>query len=85
MVCMYKGSIYIYDIYIVLYLTSVKIQINDKTSYKSRSLQLGLFTQHGAITDTIAQYKKWFCLFCVDFIFFVKPKQYFSAPLTSET
>ena len=28
---------------IVLYLTSVKIKINDKTNYKSNSLQLGLF------------------------------------------
>ena len=29
---------------IALYLTSVKIQINNKTDYKSHSLQLGLFT-----------------------------------------
>ena len=31
-------------IVIVLYLTSVIIHINDKTNYKSHSLQLGLFT-----------------------------------------
>ena len=31
-------------IIIVLYLTSVKIQINDKTNYKSHSLHVGPFT-----------------------------------------
>ena len=33
-----------YIIITVLYLTLVKVQINDKTIYKSHSLQLGLFT-----------------------------------------
>ena len=32
-------------IIIIIYLTSAKIQANDKTNYKSHSLQLGLFTQ----------------------------------------
>ena len=32
-------------IIIIIYLTSAKIQVNDKTNYKSHSLQLGLFTQ----------------------------------------
>ena len=31
----------------ILYLTSVKIQINDKTSDKVHSLQLSLFTLNG--------------------------------------
>ena len=36
-------------IIIVLYLTLVKIQINDKTNYKSHSLKLGPFTPRGTI------------------------------------
>ena len=49
------------NIIIVLHFTWVGIQINDKTDYKSHSLQLGLFTPK---TDTS---------FCLSFLY---EKQY---------
>ena len=38
-------KIIIIIIAIVFYLTLVRMQINDKTNYKSHNLQLGLFTK----------------------------------------